>query len=74
MRNINQLRKPAETREQFQCRRARGVCVNIATWIAEQRELFGLSKGYDDRPEIRAQFDRYRTQYRMRLALAKPLP
>ncbi|MFJ4349606.1 hypothetical protein ACIPZ5_01755 [Pseudomonas sp. NPDC089428] len=74
MRNINQFRKPGETTEQFRSRRARGVCVNIQSWIQEQRELFGLSKGYADRPSIRAQWDKYRAKYFDRLALAKPLP
>ncbi|WP_230379319.1 hypothetical protein [Pseudomonas fulva] len=38
MRNFNQLRTEGETMDQFKIRRARGVAVNIMSFMAECRE------------------------------------
>lgn len=71
MRNQNQLRAEGETMEQFKARRARGVAINIMSFMAECRE--GAVWGPAKSEMIRA-FHYHRARLHARMAMAPLLP
>jgi len=71
MRNFNQLRIEGETMEQFKARRARGMAINLMSFMAECRE--GAGWGPAKAEMIRA-FHYHRARLHTRLALAPLLP
>jgi hypothetical protein len=71
MRNHNQPRKPNETKEQYQMRRARGAAANIMGFMAECREGAGWPPA---KAEMIDWFMKHRARLHLRLAIAAQLP
>ena len=71
MRNHNQLRKPNETKEQYQMRRARGAAANIMGFMAECREGAGWPPA---KAEMIDWFMKHRARLHLRLTMAAQLP
>lgn len=71
MRNLNQLRKPNETNDQYMSRRARSAAANIMGFMSECREGAGWGPA---KAEMIQWFHDHRVRLHQRLALAARLP